>query len=112
MTYRMLTIQNIYLIENDKIYEKLDILSEKEIEDKHKIKLGKIALLQVGEIIYIAYNLSKPVDKVVISDIDDFFVYGVLKNKNVRLNKDNIEMSEEGLLFYFAQHYIPWMNKE
>lgn len=98
----MLTIQNIFQIRENKIYEKFDIIEEEEVENRYKILLGKIALLQVGEIIYVAYNLSKPLDESIIQDIDDFFVYvKFLRNMNLKVRKDSIKMSEEGTLFYF-----------
>lgn len=98
----MLTIQNIFQIRENKIYEKFDIIEEEEVENRYKILLGKIALLQVGEIIYVAYNLSKPLDESIINDIDDFFIYvKFLRNMNLKVRKDSIKMSEEGTLFYF-----------
>lgn len=98
----MLTIQNIFQIRENKIYEKFDIIEEEEVENRYKILLGKIALLQVGEIIYVAYNLSKPLDESIIQDIDDFFIYvKFLRNMNLKVRKDSIKMSEEGTLFYF-----------
>lgn len=98
----MLTIQNIFQIRENKIYEKFDIIEEEEVENRYKILLGKIALLQVGEIIYVAYNLSRPLDESIIHDIDDFFIYvKFLRNINLKVHKDSIKMSEEGTLFYF-----------
>lgn len=98
----MLTIQNIFQIRENKIYEKFDIIEEEEVENRYKILLGKIALLQVGEIIYVAYNLSKPLDESIIHDIDDFFIYiKFLRNMKLKVRKDSIKMSEEGTLFYF-----------
>ena len=88
--------------EKIKFTKKFDIIEEEEVENRYKILLGKIALLQVGEIIYVAYNLSKPLDESIIHDIDDFFIYvKFLRNMNLKVRKDSIKMSEEGTLFYF-----------
>lgn len=98
----MLTIQNTFKIQDNRLYEIVDIVDDQEYKDQQQIIEVIAKLSVVGEVINIVNGLGGELNPYEINNIDDFYIY----SEKYTIPISSIQITTCGTIFAFRKDCI------